>query len=77
MAKLKLTRTINKAYEEIIERDPKTSITRSAIRKAVINGDIPSRNVGRTYLINLEDVYGYFTGTECEIEGSADHDNRK
>lgn len=74
MAKFKLTRTINKAYEEIVARDPKTSITRNAIRKAVIDGSIPSRSVGRTYLINLEDVYKHFTGSECDTEGSADHE---
>lgn len=62
MTKIKHPRTINTGYAELIARDPNTAITRHALRQAVINGEIPSRMVGRTYIYNLEDAYEYFTG---------------
>ena len=44
----KQVRTINGAYQEIISADPCTAISKNAIRQAVINGNIPSRQAGRT-----------------------------
>ena len=61
MTDFKQARTISGAYKEIVSRDPNTAITKNAIRQAVVNNDIPSRRVGRTYLVTLEDVYSYFT----------------
>ena len=64
MNDFKKARTINGAYEEIVSMDPNTAITKNAIRQAVVNNEIPSRKVGRTYLVTLEDVYFYFTARE-------------
>ena len=58
-------RTINKVYDEIIKDDPDTAITKNAIRQAVLSGEIPSKSVGRTYLITLENVLRYFLESEA------------
>lgn len=62
MESTKQARTINTAFAEIYQMDPGTAITKNAIRQAVINGGIPSRKVGRTYLITIQDVLEYFVG---------------
>ena len=55
-------RTIDKVYEGIKTGDPDTAITKSAIRQAVINGDIKSRKVGVKYIVTEEAVLKYFGG---------------
>lgn len=53
-------RTMATAYEEILEMDPNTAITKWAIRRAVTEGHVPSRRVGNKYLVNLETLLDYF-----------------
>lgn len=57
-------RTIREAYNEILAEDPKTAITVNGIREAVKSGEIPCKNIGRTQVITLEDVYDYYTPKE-------------
>lgn len=63
---MKRVRTIQGAYKEIKEADPGTCITLSAIRRAVSEGDIPSRRIGSRggwkYLVDLDLVEAYFGG---------------
>lgn len=63
---MKKVRTIKGCYEAIMQCDPESAITMSAIRRAVINGDIPSRRVGsgkqKKYLVDLDLVMEYFGG---------------
>jgi len=59
-------RTIQGCYEEIKAADPNTAVTLRAIRRAVSEGDIPSRRIGSgkgwKYLVNLDEVIMYFSG---------------
>jgi hypothetical protein len=58
--KEKKLRTIDGAYKEIVEMDPNTAITKWAIRRAVSEGYVPSRRVGKKYLFNLDTLLDYF-----------------
>ena len=66
---MKKIRTIQDAYNEIKTEDPGSSITLSAIRRAVTAGEIPSRRVGSRggwkYYVDLEKVMEYFCGSEA------------
>ena len=55
-------RTIDGCYADIKADDPNTAITRRAIRRAVSEGDIPSRRIGSKYLVDKNEVLAYFTG---------------
>ena len=63
---MKRVRTIQGAYEEIKAADPNTGITLRAIRRAVSEGDIPSRRIGSgkgwKYLLDVDEVMSYFCG---------------
>lgn len=65
---MKRIRTIQGCYEEIKAADTNTAITLRAIRRAVSEGDIPSRRIGSgkgwKYLIDLDEVISYFSGAE-------------
>lgn len=60
----KRLRTIAEAYSEILEEDPKTAITKNGIREAIKSGGIPCKNIGRTQVITIEDVYDYYMPKE-------------
>lgn len=66
---MKRIRTIQGCYDEIKAQDSNTAITLRAIRRAVSEGDIPSRRIGSgkgwKYLVDLDEVVTYFTGTEA------------
>ena len=53
-------RSINDAYSEILSTDPKTAITKSGLRRLVNTGEIPSVEVGRKRLINMDVLREYF-----------------
>ena len=55
-------RTIQKAYEEIKQADPETSITQYRIRELVINGDVPSVKSGNKFLLDLDVLLNHFSG---------------
>lgn len=55
-------RTIDQAWQTLKENDPETAISKVALRRLVISGEIPSRKVGVKYLIDLQDVRNYFSG---------------
>lgn len=63
---MKRIRTISGAYDEIRAADPGTAITLTAIRRAVREGDIPSRRVGSRggwkYFVDIDTVVQYFGG---------------
>ena len=65
---MKRIRTITSAYNEIKADDPGTGITLRAIRRAVSDGDIPSRRIGAgkgwKYLVDLDEVVTYFCGRD-------------
>lgn len=55
-------RTIEKGYAEMVAADPGLCLTKSAFRRMVVTGQIPSTKVGTKYLIDLDQVELYMTG---------------
>ena len=53
-------RTIPEAYKEIKTKDPNTCVTKSAFRRMVKTGCIPSIPVGSKTLVAMENVEAYF-----------------
>lgn len=57
-------RTIRAAAEWIRSHDPGSALTESAIRRLVRSGEVPSVRIGRKYLVNLEALESYLSGTD-------------
>lgn len=52
-------RTIDKLHEELMADDPGCALTKSALRRLVTTGKIPSTRVGQKYLVSREAVEKY------------------
>lgn len=59
-------RTITKAYEEILQIDPNTSVTKYAIRTWVNNQTISSIRRGRKILLDMEELKDYLNIRKLE-----------
>jgi hypothetical protein len=57
-------RTLDAAIIEIRKKDPETSLTRYALRQAVIEGRIPCVMCGRKRLVDVSRVFEYLIGGE-------------
>ena len=55
---MKKPRTINTLYE-LITADPNCALTKTALRRLIIAGTIPSTKIGQKYLVCLEDVEAF------------------
>ena len=55
-------RTIDQAAAWLQENDPETALTKSALRRLVVTGQLPSVRVGQKYLISLETLEDYLAG---------------
>ena len=55
-------RTIPKAFEEIKQADPNTDLTLRALRRMVNNGSIPTVQVGRKRLVDLDLLFDTLSG---------------
>lgn len=55
-------RTIPKAFEEIKQVDPDTDLTLRALRRMVNNGSIPTVQVGRKRLVDLDLLFDTLSG---------------
>lgn len=47
-------RTIDSGYEELRAADPETELSKTAFRRLVTSGVIPSVTVGAKYLVNID-----------------------
>ena len=56
-------RTIDQAAAWLQENDPETALTKTALRRFVVTGQLPSVRVGQKYLIALETLDDYLAGT--------------
>ena len=56
-------RTIREAASFFRESDPETCLTETAIRRLVRSGAVPSARVGRKYLVTVEALEAYLSGT--------------
>lgn len=62
-------RTINEASAYLTELDPETALTKTALRRLVINGSIPSVRVGNKYLIALENLEAFLCNEKTTSPG--------
>jgi excisionase family DNA binding protein len=60
-------RTIDQAAAFVQEQDVNTSLTKTAIRRLVTTGKIPSVRIGTKYLVDLDVLTNYLvTGTPTQ-----------
>lgn len=55
-------RTVDQAAAWLHEQDPETALTKTALRRLVVTGQLPSVRVGQKYLISLETLEDYLAG---------------
>lgn len=55
-------RTIDQAAAWLQENDPGTALTKTALRRLVVTGQLPCVRVGQKYLLSLETLEGYLAG---------------
>lgn len=65
MSNLRTMRTIDNMMAIIKAQDPNTALTKTALRRFVVTGTIPSVKVGNKYLIALEDVEEFLGGASA------------
>ena len=56
-------RTIEQAAAWLRESDPETAFTKTALRRLVVTGQLPSVRVGQKYLVSLDALEGFLTGS--------------
>ena len=61
-------RTINEAVAFMRQTDPDTAITKTALRRLVTSGQIPSVRVGAKYLIDLGVLDEFFGGQTTKAQ---------
>ena len=64
------TRTIKEAAAHYREMDPDTALTETAIRMLLRTGQVPSIRIGKKYLVTLEALDAFLTGTESSEKSS-------
>ena len=57
-------RTIEQLHKELLKDDPGCCLTKTALRRMVTNGTIPSIRVGTKYLVSREAVEKYLEAVE-------------
>ena len=60
-------RTIDQAAAWMLENDPHTALTKTALRRLVVSGELPSVRVGQKYLISLEVLEGFLSGASDSL----------
>ena len=58
-------RTIDQASAWLKEADPETAVTKTALRRLVTTGQLPSVRVGSKYLVDLEMLEKFLQGAEA------------
>lgn len=61
---MKRMRTIDQAAAEIKAKDPGTALTKTALRRLVVTGTIPSVRIGVKYLIDLDKLDAFLSGED-------------
>lgn len=65
---MRTMRTIDAAAAEIRAADPHTALTKTALRRLVVSGALPSVRVGTKYLLDLEILDNYLGGQPQQQE---------
>lgn len=55
-------RTIDGAHAELLREDPGCELTKTALRRMVVTGQVPSCRVGTKYLVDLDTLAEYIFG---------------
>ena len=61
-------RTIDQLFRYILEIDPQSNLTRSAIRRLVVQNKIKSSRIGNKYLVSISNFEEYFNGSNFAEE---------
>lgn len=69
-------RGIEEAFREILANDPGTALTKTALRRLVTTGQLPSVKIGTKYLIDLDAVDQYFRGELSQSQRKPEPPNR-
>ena len=56
-------RTIDKAAAWLREMDPDTAFTKTALRRLVVSGQLPSVRIGQKYLVDLDILSDFLCGS--------------
>lgn len=59
-------RTIDQAAAWLRETDPDTAFTKTALRRLVVSGQLPSVRIGYKYLIDLDALERFLRGSILE-----------
>ncbi len=59
-------RTISEAAACIVAEDPATALTKTAVRRLVVTGAVPSVRVGNKYLVDVDGLQTYLTGGSAQ-----------
>lgn len=65
-------RSIEEGFKEIKAADPCTALTKTALRRLVTTGEIPSVRIGAKYLFDLDVVERYLRGELQQIQQETD-----
>ena len=63
-------RTIDQAAAWLRENDPECALTKTALRRLAVSGELPSVRVGQKYLINLETLVDFLRGMKEPVPAS-------
>lgn len=61
-------RTFEPLYAGIKAKDPDTALTKSALRRLIVTGAIPSVKIGAKYLVDEEEVWRFLRGELKQIQ---------
>lgn len=64
-------RTINQAAALLKEEDPSTAVTKTAIRRLVVTGVVPSVKVGSKYILSVEALIEFLQGQQVPAPAPA------
>ena len=59
-------RTINEAHAELLAIDPSCCLTKTALRRLLVTGAVPSVRVGQKYLVSMEALEHYLSCPEVK-----------
>lgn len=61
-------RTVDPLYAGIKAKDPDTALTKTALRRLIVTGVIPSVKIGAKCLVDEEDVWRFLRGELKQIQ---------
>ena len=65
---MRMMRTIDEAAAFLRQTDPNTAVTKTALRRLVTSGQIPSVRIGAKYLVDLGVLDEFFGGQTAKAQ---------